>query len=308
MAFSPDQYELLDFGRGRKLERFASLVLDRPCPAAQGKRPARPEIWSQADARFVRGESKQGVRGESKQGEWRSAAPLPDSWIVSHGAAKFILRASPFGHVGLFPEQADNWDWVAQRIGEAERPLKTLNLFAYTGGGTLAVAAALRKRVALSTARLPMATGAEVVHLDAARNMVDRARASAELSGLGDAPIRWITDDAQKFVRREVRRGGAYNALILDPPSYGHGARGEVWRLKVHLPRLLHNCRELVADRLGFVVLSCHTPGYDADRLRSILAEAFGLDADTVEAFPMRISDTDGRALPSGFCARWAKD
>ena len=150
-----------------------------------------------------------------RRGNGRDRRELPERWTIAHGPLQFELKRTDFGHLGLFPEQAENWDWIAERVAAAGRPLKVLNLFAYTGGSTLAAAAA----------------GAEVVHVDAAKNIVAWARRNAELSGLADAPIRWIAEDAMKFVKRELKRGNRYDAVILDPPSYGHGPQGEVWRL-----------------------------------------------------------------------------
>jgi 23S rRNA (cytosine1962-C5)-methyltransferase len=203
------------------------------------------------------------------------------------------LRLTPFGHVGVFPEQAENWDWIARKVAEggiAEgRPLKALNLFAYTGGATLAAAAA----------------GAEVTHIDAARNTVAWARKNAELSRLAEAPIRWITEDARKFVARELRRGSAYDAVILDPPTYGHGAKGEAWKIDEHLPPLLAHCAQLTADRRIFFLLTSHSPGYGATELTQFLSQAGIATPDQLEAFPLELTTNDGRTLPSGFAARW---
>jgi 23S rRNA (cytosine1962-C5)-methyltransferase len=305
----PDQYDLLDFGDGRRLERFGGVVLDRPCPAAEGVPRAMPELWRQADARFE--------RGEEEEGRWSVAkATLPEQWTVAHGPLRFELKRTPFGHVGLFPEQAENWEWIAGQAGQADRgagcqpasasqadwqsaprpagwkpALRVLNLFAYTGGSTLAAAA-----------------GAEVVHVDAARNIVAWARRNAELSGLAGRPIHWIAEDAQKFVRRELRRGSRYDAVILDPPSYGHGLRGEVWRLSEHLPRLLAQCAELTAGRRRFMLLTCHTPGYEPERLREMLAAALGdSERGAIEARQMVLRTAAGRELPSGVAVYWKR-
>ena len=280
--FPPHQYQLLDFGDGRKLERFGSLILDRPCPAAEKLARADAAQWGHADGRFE--------RADDKRGEWTSNGNLPQRWTIRHGPITFELRPSEFGHLGVFPEQAANWDWIADRLDAASRPPEVLNLFAYTGGSTLAAAAA----------------GANVVHADSAKNTVARARRNAELSGMADAPIRWIVDDAVKFVRRELRRGNGYDAVILDPPSYGHGARGEVWRLSKHLPKLLEMCGRLTAGRRRFILLTCHTPGFDAPRLKKILADA--LDAGggaTVSGEGLSLRAATGRTLPSGVAVRW---
>jgi 23S rRNA (cytosine1962-C5)-methyltransferase len=280
--FPPHEYQLLDFGKGRKLERFGSLILDRPCPAAERLARADTAKWNRADGRFD--------RADGKRGEWRSSGNLPRQWTIHHASITLELRPTEFGHLGVFPEQATNWDWIAERLENDGRPPEVLNLFAYTGGGTLATAA----------------SGARVVHVDSAKNTVARARRNAELSGMADAPIRWITDDALKFVRRELRRGNGYDAVILDPPSYGHGARGEVWRLSKHLPLLLEMCGRLTAGRRRFILLTCHTPGFDAARLKEIMADALDDSAaGTLSGGELSIAAATGRVLPSGVAVRW---
>ncbi len=254
--FDSTQYQLLDFGGGRRLERLGSMVLDRPCPAAESIRPTAPGLWSSADARFE--------RIETEQGRWILRGDPPRQWPIAHGRMTLELKRTDFGHVGLFPEQAENWDWIAEQIRRGPSAvaggMKVLNLFAYTGGSTLAAAAA----------------GARVTHVDAARNIVAWARHNAELSALGDAPLRWIAEDAMKFVEREIRRGNRYDAVILDPPTYGHGTHGEAWRLAEDLPRLLASCAELTTGQPRFVLLTCHTPGFSPLRLQELLAAAFG--------------------------------
>jgi 23S rRNA (cytosine1962-C5)-methyltransferase len=278
------RYALLDFGNGRRLERFGPVTLDRPCPAAEGLDPAIPDAWSRADARFD--------GRDQEKGQWTDRRDLPERWTVAFGALRFELKRTEFGHLGVFPEQAENWDWIPRVLagGEGGRATKILNLFAYTGGSTLAAAAA----------------GADVVHVDAAKNVVAWARQNAELSGLADAPIRWIAEDAQKFVGRELKRGNRYDAVILDPPSYGHGPHGETWRLAQHLPRLLSMCAELTAGRLALMLLTCHTPGYDAELLRQIMEECgFSTTSGPCEARPLGIRAADRRILPSGVVVRW---
>jgi 23S rRNA (cytosine1962-C5)-methyltransferase len=289
--WEPAQYQLLDFGDGRRLERFGPLVLDRPCPAAEGIGRASPELWAAADARFE--------RGADEHGRWTLMAEPTPTWTVAHGALVFELKRTDFGHVGLFPEQAENWDWLGDRLTRLGRrlgrPPKVLNLFAYTGGSTLAAAAA----------------GAEITHVDAARNMTNWARRNAELSGLAAAPIRWIAEDAPKYVSREIRRGNRYDAVVLDPPSYGHGVRGEVWQLGRHLGGLLDRCAELTAPGPRLVLLTCHTPGYTPDRLRELLAAAFSSDVSTnvdLHCADLELRTANGRGLPSGAVVRWAAE
>ena len=282
--FQADQYQLVDFGEGRRLERFGPLVLDRPCPAAENAARADPAAWAEADARFD--------RGEGQQGTWQCRRELPERWTISHGPLVFELKRTEFGHLGLFAEQAANWDWIAGQVAAAPEPPRVLNLFAYTGASTLAAAAA----------------GAEVVHVDAAHNIVAWARRNAELSGLADAPVRWITEDAMKFVKRERKRGAEYDAVVLDPPSYGHGRRGEVWRLARDLPRLLSMCAELTAGRRRFVLLSAHTPEFSPGKLRDVMLQSMGqTDPGRATAAELTIPDAAGRKLPSGAVVRWER-
>jgi 23S rRNA (cytosine1962-C5)-methyltransferase len=320
--FDATQYQLLDFGDGRRLERFGPLTLDRPCPAAENMRRADLEMWQNADARFE-------ARND-ENGQWVCRRELPERWSIAHGRLRFELKRTDFGHLGVFPEQAENWDWLGRELkvesreqrvesresrvksqrsplppgegqgegGESRKPkaesgerediLRVLNLFAYTGGSTLAAAAC----------------GAEVTHVDAARNIVAWARRNAELSGLAEAPIRWIVEDAQKFVKRELKRGRRYDAVILDPPSYGHGPRGEVWRLSKHLPRLLAMCAELTDGRPAFMLLTCHTPGYDWASLSDMMQEALGSEGQCA-AHALTIPAASGAKLPSGIVVRW---
>lgn len=286
-------YELVDFGDGRKLENFASVFLNRPCPAAEGVVKSRPDLWATSTARFRGPRTGDGSWAPNRK-QW-----MRDDWQYVHeGAATFRLQleALPSGQVGVFPEQRDNWDWIARQVTRAtsklngERTIKVLNLFAYTGGSTLAAAAA----------------GAEVVHVDAAHSSVDRARANAELSGFADCPIRWIPEDATKFCRREVKRGNRYDAVILDPPTYGHGPKGEPWKINEHLLPLLRLCGELTAEHRAFVLVTCHSPGIGSSELSAYFAEGIvghcGQPPATGELF---LQTADGRKLPSGVFARW---
>ncbi len=279
--FSPDQYQLLDFGAGRKLERFGRWLLDRPAPAAEPFAKLAPNAWSAVDARFE--------RAGDQTGRWLPADRLPPHWNVRHDPWVLQLQPTPFGHVGLFPEQAANWDWIDHCVRSVGGPLQVLNLFAYTGGSTLAAAAA----------------GAEVTHVDAARNVVQWARQNAQASGLEQAPIRWIAEDALKFVHRELRRGRQYQAVILDPPSYGHGPKGQVWKLDQQLEELLIACGELTRRQRAFILLTCHTEGYDPARLRQCLRSCLSGPPGHIESFDLELTDSQGRRLPSGVVARW---
>ena len=280
--FQADQYELIDFGGGRKLERFGRFVLDRPAPAAESFVCASPSAWRRADARYQ--------RTTRAEGRWNPAGRPPRGWTIRHDRLCFELRATPFGHVGLFPEQADNWDWISEQVRRAGRSIDVLNLFAYTGGSTLAAAAA----------------GARVVHVDAARNVVQWARDNARASGLEAAPIRWIAEDAVKFARRELRRGRTYQAVILDPPSYGHGPKSDVWKLEEHLASLLELCGQLTRDDRAFVLLTCHSPGHGPRVLRTLLQDQLPGPSGQVTAGPLAIKTADGRSLAGGVMARWS--
>jgi 23S rRNA (cytosine1962-C5)-methyltransferase len=294
MLFNSAEYELLDFGEGQKLERFGAFIVDRPAPAAVGIRTSRSDIWSQAAARYeLHGDQRGGDRGH-----WIPADALPERWTISFGRMRLELKPTDFGHLGVFPEQAENWEWIAEEIRSATKvghPLKMLNLFAHTGGSTLAAAIA----------------GAEVVHVDSSKSAVAWARRNADLSGLADARIRWIVEDAARFVRREQNRGNRYDAVILDPPSYGHGPAGETWKLDADLPALLATCAELTAGRLRFILLTCHTPAVTPARAQTLLIEALttadptAAKAATVVGQPLELKRPDGALLPSGVVARF---
>jgi 23S rRNA (cytosine1962-C5)-methyltransferase len=278
--FSVDQYELLDFGAGRKLERFGDHVLDRPSLAARGPARLPAERWRHCAARYYR---------QGSGGRWEMCRRLPGSWPVRHGDLVFDVGLTDFGHVGLFAEQATNWDWMA-RVLARRSPCRLLNLFAYTGGSTLTAAR----------------HGAEVTHVDAARKAVAWARSNARRSQLGERGVRWIVEDARRFVRREIRRGNRYDGIILDPPSYGHGPKGEAWKLSRNLLPLLRSCRELLSERPVLLLLTCHTPEYRAPELSAALADCiFGHCGAGVTARRLEITTADGRRLPSGYVARW---
>jgi 23S rRNA (cytosine1962-C5)-methyltransferase len=290
-------YELLDFGEGRKLERFGRAVVLRPSPAAEGVEKSRPELWTDITARF------RGPR--TGDGSW-SPNPkqwVPADWCFEHRDAdetarfRLKLEALPSGQVGVFPEQRENWDWIAQQVArtmsaEKGESVKVLNLFAYTGASTLAAAAA----------------GAEVVHIDAAQNIVDRARENAALSHLAERPIRWIAEDAMKFCRREIKRGNQYDGVIFDPPTYGHGPKGEPWKIFDDLLALLTLGGELTSERRAFVLVSCHSPGIGPAELAAYLAEGiFGHCGEPPAAGDLHLETAAGRKLASGTYARWPK-
>src|SRR5262245_1390587 len=269
-------YELLDAGDARRLERFGELVVDRPAPDAFEPKHDRA-AWADAALRFERDAGWSAARGG-----------MPESWEVVDGDLRLELRPTPTGQVGLFPEQGPNRAWVRDVVGGLTAPAAVLNLFAYTGAMTLSAAAA----------------GASVTHVDAARPTVAWARRNAELSGLANAPVRWIVDDIAAFVAREGRRERRYDGIVIDPPSYGHGAGGRSWRLAAQLPELLPSCASLTAYRPAFAVLTAHTPGFGPDRLADELAAAFRRRASDVDAGELGLRARSGAHLRLGAYAR----
>jgi 23S rRNA (cytosine1962-C5)-methyltransferase len=271
-------YEVLDSGAGEKLERFGDFVLIRPAAQALW-RPRHPELWSEASARFE--------RDPGGRGQWQLRRKLPEAWRLELANLVFTLKTTSFGHVGLFPEQLEQWRWIQE---SCPKDGEVLNLFAYTGGSSLAAARA----------------GAKVCHVDAARGIVDWARENAARSGLADAPIRWIVDDVQAFLEREVRRERRYSGLILDPPSFGRGKNGEVWKLESDLPRLLDLCRQVLAEDARFVLLSGHSGGFTPVVLARLIPDIVGARGGVWESGEMLLDAPDPKdALPTGCFARW---
>ena len=280
-------YRFVDCGDGRKLESFAGYLVDRPSPAAVA--PTRqPQAWTAAQAHYQ--------RGSQTQGQWTSQAAPPEPWIFEFGSLRLELRQTEFGHVGIFPEQADNWRWLAEQCRTetvAASPANVLNLFAYTGASTLACAAA----------------GASLTHIDAAQATVNWARRNADLSGLAEQPIRWIAEDAPKFVSRELKRGRRYDAVIFDPPSYGHGASGEAWQFERDIGQLLADCRKLTDRAPRFMLLTCHTPGVGPADAAQLLATTLPRgESRRIEAFDLILAAESGARLHCGVCARWSCD
>ncbi|MFH1416205.1 MAG: class I SAM-dependent methyltransferase [Elusimicrobiota bacterium] len=275
-------YKLLDSGNFRKLEKVGSYLLDRPAPQAIWKPGRSVDIWKKADAFYE--------RSSSGSGSWKYRNKIPESWFISYHGLVIKVKLTDFGHLGLFPEHASVWEWIRDKISGASCPVKLLNVFAYTGGASLAGASA----------------GAEVTHLDAAKGIVSWARENAEASGLTGKPIRWIVDDAAKFISREIRRHNKYDALILDPPSYGRGSRGEVWKFESEISNLLNLCGRILADKPLFVILSAHTPGFSAIALANLLADTMRGYKGKLTCGDMTVcEEISDRRLPSGIIAKW---
>jgi len=279
-------YQLLDCGLGMKQERWGAYTLVRPDPQVIWPRPGGGTRWEEWDGYYH--------RSESGGGKWEFRRNLPDHWTVRYGALAFKIHPTGFKHTGLFPEQAVNWDWLGACIRAARaagRDVSVLNLFGYTGAASVAAAAA----------------GAQVCHVDAAEGMVKWCRENAALSGLAEAPIRYITDDCLKFVRREIKRGRRYDAIIMDPPTYGRGSTGEMWKLEDHLWDLLGECRRVLSDRPVFFLINAYTarlsPTVVVNLLAELLAGAGGRLSGGEVGLPVQ---RDGKVLPCGIFGRWA--
>lgn len=277
------EYKILDTSCGEKLESWGGQVLVRPDPQIIWKSPRRSDMWQKADGIYH--------RSDKGGGQWEFRRKLPQSWQISYGELKFNIRPTGFKHTGLFPEQAVNWDFMAQKIRGAGRPISVLNLFAYTGGATLACANA----------------GASVAHVDASKGMVQWARENAQASDLHDKPIRWLVDDCEKFVRREIRRGRFYDAIVMDPPSYGRGPGGEVWKLEDCIYDLVQTCAGVLSDKPLFFLLNSYTTGLSpsvmAYILKDVLGEKLG-GSVTADEIGLPVEATES-VLPCGSTAIW---
>ena len=269
-----DDYELIDSGDGSKLERFGKYVLARPCSQALWRPDLGPADWNRADASFDR------VDGNN----WHGRANLPKEWTIETAGIRFRLGGTDFGHLGIFPEQRAQWKWIRAQA-EKRRGISVLNLFAYSGGSTMAAALG----------------GAEVCHLDASKGMVEWARENARLNGLAERPIRWIVDDAHKFMRREIRRGRSYDAIVLDPPTFGRGAGGEMYKIERDLKETLALAKDLMSDRPAFVLFSSHTPGLSQIVSENVLSQLF--PRATLESGEMLLEGSR-RSCPSGIYCR----
>jgi 23S rRNA (cytosine1962-C5)-methyltransferase len=270
---------LIDCGDGRKYERYGNIKVVRPEPQAMWA-PADPE-WD-PDATFVPGSDEEGG------GRWVNHRPVPREWPLSRGGVRFNASLTPFRHLGFFPDMAPQWDWMRERAKDAE----VLNLFGYTGVGTLLLSEA----------------GARMVHVDASKKSVDGGKANAALSGMGERPVRWMVDDASKFTAREVRRERRYDGILLDPPKFGRGPTGEVWRLEENLAPLLADCRRLLDADSRFLVLTVYAVRMSALAIGELVAQALGDLGGSVEAGEMAVrEEARGLLLPTAIFARWAR-
>lgn len=279
-----DTYSLLDSGNGRKLERFGPYSLSRPCAQAVWEPALDSLTWQKASAEFTR----------ENEHQWVNGSALPPSWNIEVDNLLFKISPTDFGHLGIFPEQRDFWKWIQETIAQEKRqePVHVLNLFAYSGGSTLAAAKA----------------GAKVCHLDASKGMVAWARENAQLNQLEQAPIRWIIDDAAKFLAREIRRGIRYDAIILDPPTFGRGAKGEVFKIEEDIKLILDSCLALLTEKPLFILFSCHTPGFSPLVLRNLLIQMMDGYSGTIDEGEMVLKGGEGvLPVPSGTYARWVR-
>lgn len=280
MNFS--SYTLIDSGHGRKLEKFGPFLISRPAAQAVWSPQLADSEWLKADAVFTR----------ESENRWIKKTGLPETWTVTVSGVTFKIAPTDFGHLGIFPEQRPFWDWLASFISKQKqhRSVRVLNLFAYSGGATLAAAKG----------------GAEVCHLDASKGMVAWARENAGLSHLEKAPIRWIIDDVSKFLLRELRRESRYDGIILDPPSFGRGSKGEIFKIEGDLIQLLQQCRDLLSQNPLFLLLSCHTPGYTALAMEHLMRQTVQGLGGRIDTGEMVLTGEKGvLALPSGSYARW---
>ena len=273
-------YELIDCSKGERLERWGEQILIRPDPQVIWDTPRRDIRWRQADARYS--------RSSTGGGAW-DKRDVPESWRVRYGELTFNVKPMNFKHTGLFPEQAANWDWAMEKIKKAGRPVSVLNLFAYTGAATVAA----------------LSAGASVCHVDAAKGMVAWAKENAVSSNVADKSVRWIVDDCAKFVEREIRRGHKYDAIIMDPPSYGRGPGGEVWKLETNLMPFVRLCAGVLSDEPLFVLINSYTTGLSASTIGYVAQTAFAGRKGHVESRELGLPVTaTGLNLPCGAACR----
>ena len=277
-------YEILDMADGEKLERWGDIYLIRPDPQIIWKEKSNPSLWKNAHARYI--------RSNTGGGRWEYLKSLPNSWQIKFKDLKFNIKLMGFKHTGLFPEQAVNWDWMINKIRAEKRDIKVLNLFAYTGGATVAC----------------LSAGAQVVHVDSSKGMVAWAKENVNSSGLGEKSIRYIVDDVSKFVQREIRRENKYDAIIMDPPSYGRGKNGEVWQFESGIADLVELCKGVLSDDPLFFLINSYTTGISSKVLEDILYMKLNKTNGKYESGEIGIPMKDSKlVLPCGIFGRWEK-
>lgn len=279
------EYELLDSGEGEKLERYGQYVLRRPDPQALWRKNLSQKEWADADASFER----------EAAGKWILKKDVPREWRIEFGGLKLKIAPTPFKHTGLFPEQLANWKWTEALISktvERGKEVSVLNLFGYTGGATLVAAKA----------------GARLCHVDASKSAIIWAKENAKLSGLTDRPIRWILDDAFEFVRKELKRGKKYDGIIMDPPAFGHGPNGEMWKIEDDFIAFVDECKKLLSDSPLFFLVSGYASGYSSVTYRQNISDLISKFGGTIEDGELMIEESKSdRLLPSGIFARWQR-
>ena len=278
-------YEILDMSNGEKLERWGDFTLIRPDPQIIWKEKTYPEKWKKVDGRYA--------RSNTGGGSWENFKKLPQSWKITYKDLTFNIKPMGFKHTGLFPEQAVNWDWMMNKIQKSSRPIKVLNLFAYTGGATVAC----------------LKAGASVCHVDSSKGMCEWAKENVKSSGLKDRPVRFLIDDVVKFVNREIRRENKYDAIIMDPPSYGRGTNGEVWKFEENIADLIRLCINVLSDNPLFFLINSYTTGISSQVLENILklnipTKLNGTFSNGEIGLPMKDSKL---ILPCGIYGRWEK-
>ncbi len=273
-------YELIDSGAGEKLERWGAYILRRPDPQALWTKSLPESEWKAADATF-----------DADRKSWKKKnAAMPAAWRVSFGPLTLNVEPTAFKHTGIFPEQDSNWKWIAERITRAGRPVKVLNLFGYTGAATLAA----------------LYAGAEVTHVDGSKAVVGWAKENAAASGLSAKPVRWLIDDARKFVMREIKRGVKYDAIIMDPPAFGRGGKGEIWNIEADLLKLLEDCSKILSEKPLFFILNGYASGYSAVAYYQLLKPLLETFGGAFEYGELTIEESNGkRLLPAGIFTRW---
>ena len=273
-------YELLDSGEGEKLERFGNVLLSRPDPQALWRKSLGNGEWAKSAGHFKR---------TSSSATWKLNPDVPKKWQIELGGFKFWIKPSSFKHTGLFPEQLSNWNWIKETITKSGKKVKVLNLFGYTGGATLAAAH----------------VGAEVVHVDGSKVAINWAKENAEISGLKDKPIRWLLDDAQAFVRREIKRGNTYDGIIMDPPAFGHGPKGELWKIEENFLDFVEDCFKILSNEPLFFLINGYASGYSALAYANILQSLEKKYSGKIEKGELVIEEKESkRLLPAGIFAR----